>query len=219
MLASSTAVNRNDRRRTRTRQMLLDAAHRVYDRKGVEATTVKDITAEADVAHGSFYNHFKSVDEVAAALARQTVERVAAAVTEILAEAPRVQLLPCIGAHVVIRMLLGDPATRWLIGRPHIFVSELTKVSIPFMLETESDAVSNGLLDPIGGHQAWMQAYPWLLLGQLSIAVDHDDDADVTEDLFARISLRFLGIADDLANDLIRESRRLVDQRLPRSVP
>lgn len=196
--------------------MLLDAAHRIYDRKGVEATTVKDITAEADVGHGSFYNHFKSVDEVAAALAAQTIHRVAAAVTDILAEEPRVELLPCIGAHVVIRMLLSDPATRWMIGRPYIFVKELMKVSIPFMQKAEHDAVTEGLLKPVGGHQAWMEAYPWILLGQLSAAIDHDD-ADATEDLFARISLRFLGIPDDLAHDLIIESRRLVDQRLPRS--
>ena len=198
--------------------MLLDAAHRTYGRKGVEATTVKDITAEADVGHGSFYNHFKSIDDVTAALAAQTFRRVAAAVTDILSEEPRVQLLPCIGARVVIRILLGDPATRWMIGRPHIFVSELTKVSIPFMQDAERDAVTKGLLKPVGGHQAWMEAYPWILLGQLSAAMDQDD-VDATEDLFARISLRFLGIPDDRAHDLINESRLLVDRRLPKASP
>ncbi len=195
--------------------MLLDAAHRLYDQKGVEATTVKDIAAEADVAHGSFYNHFKSVDEVAAALAGETIERVATAVTEIFNDTPRVELLPCIGAHVVVRTLLDDPATRWMIGRPHIFVAELLKVSVPFMEAAESDAVNSGYLTPVGGHRAWMQAYPWLLLGQLHHAMANDD-TDATEDLFARISMRFLGISDALANDLIDESRHLVDRKLPR---
>ena len=196
--------------------MLLDAAHRIYGRKGVEDTTVKDITAEADVGHGSFYNHFKSIDDVTAALAAQTFRRVAAAVTDILAEEPRVQLLPCIGARVVVRMLLNDPATRWMIGRPHIFVSELLKVSIPFMQEAEREAVTKGMLKPVGGHKAWMETYPWLLLGQLSAAMDQDD-VNATEDLFAQISLRFLGVPDGRVNDLINESRVLVDRRLPRT--
>ena len=195
--------------------MLLDAAHRIYDRKGVEATTVKDITAEADVAHGSFYNHFKSVDDVAAALSAQTFRRVAAAVTNILAEEPRVQLLPCIGARVVVRMLLGDPATRWIIGRPRIFVNELSKVSVPFMQDMERDAVMAGLLRPVGGHEAWMRSYPWLLLGQLDAAIVHND-YDEAEDRFARISLRFLGVPDELAQNLLADSLRLVDRRLPR---
>lgn len=188
----------------------------MYERKGVEATTVKDIAAEADVAHGSFYNHFKTVDEVAAALAGETIERVAAAVTDILRQTHRVELLPCVGAHVVVRMLMADPATRWMIGRPHIFVSELLKVSIPFMRQAEGDAVARGTLTPVGGHQTWMNVYPWLLLGQLTHAVTHGDTG-ATEDLFARISMRFLGIADNEADGLLAESRRLVDERLSRT--
>ena len=216
MPASSPAENRNDRRRARTRQQLLEAANRLYREKGVEATTIKDITAEADVAHGSFYNHFKSMDEVASALAGVAIERVAAAVSEILRTASRVELLPCVGARVVIRTLLADPATRWMIGRPHIFVAEFLKVSVPFMRNAEQEAVASGSLRPVGGHQAWISTYPWLLLGQLSQALE-DGSTDASEELFARISMRFLGIDDALANDLIAKSRRLVDKKLPRA--
>lgn len=217
MPIGSKVENRNDRRRARTRQMLLDAANRIYRQKGVEATAVKDITAEADLAHGSFYNHFKSLDEVAASLAGVTFRQIATAVTDILGEAPRVELLPCIGSRVVIRTLLGDPATRWMIGRPHVFVAEFLKVSVPFMQVAEGAAVASGRLKPVGGHETWMKTYPWLLLGQLSEAID-DDDTVGREDLFARISLRFLGIDDALADDLIAESRRLVDEKLPRPI-
>lgn len=214
MEATAQTANRNDRRRARTRTLLLDAANRLYRDKGVEGTAVKDITAEADVGHGSFYNHFRSIDDVAAALACDAFERVAASVTRILSHAPRVELLPCIGARVVVRTLLHDPATRWMIDRPHIFVAELLKVSVPFMQHAEGEAVANGRLKPVGGHQTWMQSYPWLLLGHLSNAMD-DADTTAIEDSFARVSLRFLGVADDLANDLVEESRGLVEQWLP----
>jgi len=55
-------VNRNDRRRRRTRAMILEAADRVFHRMGVDNAIVSHITEEADVAYGSFYNHFKSLD-------------------------------------------------------------------------------------------------------------------------------------------------------------
>lgn len=216
MLVSPSFENRNDRRRAKTRQLLLEAADRLYRKEGVEATTIKDIATEADVAHGSFYNHFKSVDEIASTLAEATFRRAAATVAEILSSAPRVEMLPCIGARVIIRTLLQDPATRWMIGRPQIFVAELLKVSVPFMRDAEQAAVVRGYLKPAGGHEAWLRSYPWLLLGQLSRVID-GENGDDTEDTFARISLRLLGIDDVLADDLMVDSRELVDVRLPLS--
>src|SRR5467141_3536267 len=65
---TSTIANRNQRRRQRTRETILAAAELVFRRKGIDGTVVNDITEQADVAYGSFYNHFKSIDEVVAAL-------------------------------------------------------------------------------------------------------------------------------------------------------
>jgi AcrR family transcriptional regulator len=44
----------------RTRQELVAAARRVFERSGYAATRVGDIAAEAGVAHGSFYTYFSS---------------------------------------------------------------------------------------------------------------------------------------------------------------
>ena len=46
------------------RRQLLDAAVRVFARKGVHASRVGDIAEEAGVAHGLLYHYFKSKDEV-----------------------------------------------------------------------------------------------------------------------------------------------------------
>jgi TetR/AcrR family fatty acid metabolism transcriptional regulator len=46
------------------RRHLLDAAVRVFARKGFHATRVGDIAEEAGVAHGLLYHYFKSKDEV-----------------------------------------------------------------------------------------------------------------------------------------------------------
>lgn len=57
--------NRNVRARERTRKKLLDAAYRAMSRVGVEATTINQITEEADLGFGSFYNYFSSKEEIA----------------------------------------------------------------------------------------------------------------------------------------------------------
>lgn len=58
----------NEKARQRTRSKLLRAARLVMGRKGIEATAINDITEEAELSFGSFYNYFSSKEEVARAV-------------------------------------------------------------------------------------------------------------------------------------------------------
>jgi AcrR family transcriptional regulator len=202
-------ANRNDRRRQRTRETILAAAERVFRRKGIDATTVNDVTEAADVAYGSFYNHFKSIEEVVSALVEASLRRVAERTESILEKAERVELLPCVGARVIMRTLWQDPAIRWMLGRPYIFVEEFYKVATPFMLAFERKAVETGAFKPVGGHDCWLKTYPWMLISELTALAETGNLLE-HEERFAEISLRFLGVDDDLAPKLIARSRKLV---------
>lgn len=59
-----TTSPRRRRRRERNRAALLAAARHCFRRKGFVATTISDITEQADVAHGTFYSYFVTKDEV-----------------------------------------------------------------------------------------------------------------------------------------------------------
>lgn len=50
------------------REELMDAAQKLFLKKGFLATSVDEIVRDADVAKGTFYLHFKSKDDVMAAL-------------------------------------------------------------------------------------------------------------------------------------------------------
>jgi AcrR family transcriptional regulator len=203
------AANRNQRRRQRTRETILTAAELVFRRKGIDGTTVNDITEQADVAYGSFYNHFKSIDEIVGALVAASLQRVADRTGSILERADRVELLPCVGARVIMRTLWQDPAIRWLLGRPYVFVDEFYKVATPFMVSFERAAVEAGVLQPAGGHEYWLKVYPWLLIAELTALADTGHIAE-HEERFARVSLRLLGVDDGLAPGLLARSRELV---------
>lgn len=71
-----------DRRRARTRAALLAAGHALFATRSVDAVSIDEITAAAEVAKGSFYNHFADKE----ALAREIADQVRAAVEERVAE-------------------------------------------------------------------------------------------------------------------------------------
>jgi AcrR family transcriptional regulator len=56
-------------KRERTRARLMDAAVEVFARDGVEAASCNEIARVADVANGTFYNHFKDKDDIVSAVA------------------------------------------------------------------------------------------------------------------------------------------------------
>src|SRR5579859_5546698 len=59
---------RGARRRRETRSRLLIAALKLMAEKGMEGVAINEITEEADVGFGSFYNHFESKEAIYAAV-------------------------------------------------------------------------------------------------------------------------------------------------------
>src|SRR5512144_3118358 len=82
--------------RARTRGMLLDAAVRVFARKGAGAAAIHEITAEAGVANGTFYNYFRSREDLLEAASLRLAERfdreIAASRTAVADPAERVAI-------------------------------------------------------------------------------------------------------------------------------
>lgn len=56
---------RVDRRRIRTRSALIGAGQRLFAVKSIDGVTIDDIVDAADVAKGSFYNHFEDKESLA----------------------------------------------------------------------------------------------------------------------------------------------------------
>jgi AcrR family transcriptional regulator len=82
------------------RRVILDAAVRVFARKGFHASRVGDIAEEAGVAHGLLYHYFSSKDEVLETIFREhwdaLLERIHT--VEASEEAPVEQLRGIVGA-------------------------------------------------------------------------------------------------------------------------
>ena len=77
--AASTAgaprVTRLDRRKARTRQALIDAAVRLIAEGRGDRASIQEITEEADIGFGSFYNHFDSKEQLFQTASEEVLER------------------------------------------------------------------------------------------------------------------------------------------------
>jgi AcrR family transcriptional regulator len=89
----------------RTRAGLLSGAARAFAEHGLRRSTMQSIAAAAGVAKATLYNHFRTKDEVAAALLAVELDRL----SELAASLPRDQGLAALsdelGAHPVLRRL------------------------------------------------------------------------------------------------------------------
>lgn len=74
--ADAKARGKREETKASNRQAIIDAARRVFAELGYGATTVRDIIRATDLASGTFYNYFKSKEEVFQALQDETALRV-----------------------------------------------------------------------------------------------------------------------------------------------
>lgn len=72
MTAKSIVTGKRAKSKAANRAAILAAGRRVFARIGFEATTVRDIIRETELAAGTFYNYFKSKEAVFAAIAEDS---------------------------------------------------------------------------------------------------------------------------------------------------
>src|SRR3990172_12939505 len=77
MTQHTVRTGRREERAAQIRADLLAAAERLLAEKGVERTTITDITSEAGVGFGTFYNYFSSKGEVYQELVRNGLDLLA----------------------------------------------------------------------------------------------------------------------------------------------
>jgi AcrR family transcriptional regulator len=141
--------DRNERRKARTREKLLAAARRLFATKGFEPTTIRDVAAEADIALGSFYNYFRTKEDVLAALLEE-------ALTEQL------------GQLVARRQRVSDAAERVSIAHRHLLASVRADPDWGWLLVRLD--VDHQVLDSALGPQAAADLQEGLDKGRFSVA-------------------------------------------------
>jgi len=189
--------SRAARQRMWTRERLTEAARRVIARKGIDDTTIADITSEADVGIGSFYNHFKSKEDLVGTLVGQAIELHGASLDRLVASVSDPAEVFAICIRHTIRMADHDPVWAWFTVRAGLYVRELESALGERVMRDLLRGIESGRFTPrdmpsalivIGG--AMVAAMQGRLLGVLGAPADH---------LIAEHLLRMLGVPADEA--------------------
>jgi|SRR5579871_2271927 len=110
---------RPDRRRTRTRGALLEAGVVLLATRPIEAVSVDEITETADIAKGSFYNHFSDKDALAREVSRHVRDEVEALVTSANQGIPDPALRVARALCVFARYAQQEPGRARALARLH----------------------------------------------------------------------------------------------------
>lgn len=119
---------RQVRRRQRTRGRLVEAARHVISRKGVEATTIVDITEEADLGFGTFYNYFDSKDAILAAATAEATEELGAALDRLNERLDDPAEILSVAVRHCARMVDRDPIWAWFVVRTSLYQEQMAAV-------------------------------------------------------------------------------------------
>ena len=109
--------SRGTRRRERSRASLIEAAREIMSVKGVDATTIADITEAADLGFGTFYNHFKTKDEIVLAAMAGMVERFGDEIDQLIASYSDPFAAQVVAWNQVIEIATVEPIWGWFVLR------------------------------------------------------------------------------------------------------
>jgi AcrR family transcriptional regulator len=118
---------RGERRKRETRERLLDAAFRLMAERGKDAVAIHQITEEADVALGSFYNHFDSKEAIYVAVITRVFDEFGAALDALAQDIGDLAEVVAVCVRHTIRRAQSEPLWGQLLIREGFSSAALTR--------------------------------------------------------------------------------------------
>lgn len=202
------------RRRQNTRAALLRAAYDVMGEVGVDAAKIKDITDQADVGFGTFYNYFGSKDELAGQVLDCMIDdlgRRNSAATQALRGKDPALVIP-VSMRLTMREAARTPIWQWWALRPDLLVDRMSAGFGPFAKRDINDAIEREIVriksDEVDS--IWVLAN-WMMVGGIHDIVVGERPLD-SDKLVIRAIMSAMGVDFDRAN-------QIATTRLPKCPP
>lgn len=206
---------RRQRSRRRNREALIQSAFEVIATKGIEATTVQDITEHADLGVGTAYNYFQSKEEIIQAAIERGLERLALLIDTEAKSIEDPGEVFAFGALTVMETLTTEPHWRWLVRRSDVTADAILRCLGPFAMRDLSSARAAGRYQFENLELVWRQA-TWTIVG-VSLAVCNDElNANHFPEAVVNM-LAMVGLSRDSAWKIIHRLRPLPKSGTPTS--
>jgi AcrR family transcriptional regulator len=203
-------VGRVARRRAIVREKLLKSAYSLMSKVGVEKTSIQDVTNLADVGYGTFFNHFKTKDELTLSVIDCLIANIGRRndISTIEIKTKHPAEVVCRSVRLVIRELVRKPIWGWLLLRPDILVSRMRTKLYPFGMRDFKVAIKNKRFIIANDEVdiGW-SVLIWILAG----CAKDIQDGYISEDrerVYSELSMRAMGVS-------LEDARRLSKKSIP----
>ena len=197
--AGAPRVSRLDRRKARTRQALIDAAVRLIAEGRGDRASIAEITEEADIGFGSFYNHFDSKEQLFQTAAEEVLERWGQMIDRASAGITDPAELFAVGTRITGRLGWTHPDIAGFLTGTGMNVLEITTSLVPRALRDIEEGRAAGRFT-IPDPEIALSAAVGGMLGLLRMCQRHPERVtETTVDQLTEAELRLLGVPADEA--------------------
>ncbi len=197
---SQPPLDRHARRRERTRAQLIEAAKALFARQGVDNTRINDITEQADVGFGSFYNHFDSKEAIVQTVLEDTIATQGAAVHAVTANLEDPAETVAVSHRYFVELARTDPDWAWLLIRMDVSHNVTLAALGPFAQRDIDRGVKAGRFN-VPNKRVALFAAGGALLGVMRAVLDGQAPKNADRH-HAELVLRLLGLAPEDAAEI-----------------
>jgi AcrR family transcriptional regulator len=118
-------IGKRDQTKIQNRQQILEAAKTLFAEKGFEATNVRDIIHESNLSPGTFYNYFKSKEEIFEVLTNEIIDEVRSQIQESYKNVKMDRAEINKALKKFFQIFLGNPRLMKFLSRNQSYLREL----------------------------------------------------------------------------------------------
>lgn len=199
--------NRMERRRLETRGKLLAATLKLVIKKGIEKTTLDDITEAADLGRRTFYYHFSGKDECVQAAASSVYQRYGEHVDQSVVSDDSAFVV-ALSIQSVLAGLIREPVTHVLMERPRLLGHAVIEALGLFFHRDITRGLQSGTFNPPIGQEKLDSLVKWTLVGVILEA--SENDSQLANDLkdYSQTFLMILGVPAKEAKSAAAKARK-----------
>lgn len=194
--------SRNDRRKRRNRQALIDAGYRVMSQKGIDDATMSEIADIADVGAGTVYNYFSSKDELAICVLEQVMNRLAQRIETVTDTFTDPGEVYAFGIRNVMKAATTDHRWRSLLRRSEVIAGAMYRIMGPYAIRDIRNAVAAGRYRVENPELAWRLATHAIVGFSLAVC-DRGIDPDKMDEAVVNL-LGMVGVDREQAWEIAR---------------
>jgi AcrR family transcriptional regulator len=192
-------VSRLDRRKAQTRQALIDAAVRLIAEGRGDRASIAEITEEADIGFGSFYNHFESKEQLFQTASEEVLERWGQLIDQASAGITDPAEIFAVGTRISGRLGWTHPDIAGFLTGAGLAALDIPSGLAPRALRDIQAGQAAGRFT-VSDAEIALSAVAGGLIGLLRMCQRHPDRVtETTVDQLAEAELRLLGVSADEA--------------------